>query len=633
MKKLLSLALAFLLTLCVLPVAAAEAPADTAAFAGTRQVTLSVDASDLNNYFNGGRAYFDLSLRLYAPAWLSYTMHSQGRELQVTLSFNFATMEEYNKRLGELVAGDPYVSYHRGGGALLLLESHHAAELLNFVCVPANGAGLGPMAQELFAVKDNRITLNGQTYQGEAQLQVLPEGEAVIPLSSLEISTLCKEEKYTRTLRVIPADSTQQEALLARFEKVGNAAQEENTVTVTLTGYSMADISRLTARCLYVSCNVTEKETPLEGIRVGVTRTELFACDALLTEGGHFRYEYTVPSYYRNVATEEEGAVTVTDGVVSTETAGPVQFYYERDFQFSQLDVRTDLSNLFGKARKVLIFSAPIARAEPFQQALRQTFEKVLADGVTLRIHDEGATRYYEVGFSSWFMGDVTAFVQTVLGPSYQCEMADSWLPYGGSTLRETVAYTRRAIIQTPPSAITVSAVFPAGSSYRLVDGGGEALELPEERTLIVDVEGASLITVAYHRFHLFKNILVLVLLAGLGVLVWWGIRTGKRLAVKKKQRPQPPAEPEPAAEVPEPMAEVPEPAAEVPEPAAEVPEPVAEVPEPVVEVPEPAAEMPEPAAEVPEPVAAEPEPVKRFCPLCGQPMRGQFCGHCGNRL
>ncbi len=616
MKKIIAIIISAVLVFSALAFPVSAESEKVSDFAGKRQVEYVIDNSDLENYFNGGRSFFELILRSYSPEWLKYSIETANRDVTIALEFSFNSLDEYRSRIGELISATPYVNYSKTKSSVLFLESHTAAEMLTFIYAPAAGAVIYEdiTLDTLFRVSKNAITINGKEYLGEQKLNILPEGEAPITFSELSIETSYGKNGFTRTVRAFPQNYDDFESLVVRFKSVGKTSSFDNTATVSFSAYSLADLNNLTSRCLYVPCNVLESEEYLKGITVGVTQTELFGLESIMSEYGKFSFSYKCPSYYSKLKAIDE-TVTVSGSTITAENVSSVQYYYERDFAFSGLDIKTDFSDIWGKGTKVITLSAPKNRVLPLHEELKKHFEKFLDDGITLDIYDSGANRYYSFSYSSWLGGGLTDFAEELLGETYEGDISDSWFPYGPGSIEESLNFNELALIGSPPSNVTATYVFPSASSYERADG--PAVTDEENHTIVSAVSALRTVTIEYNRFHLAKCIFFLVILIGVAIGLLFAIKFLKRkLAQYKEERQQ-----QRDAEMQNP---------EYSQPPA-VPyngeyEQVPPTDTPIEDTDAPTA-----------PTESEPPqaPSLNFCPSCGAPVSvgTGFCGKCGTKL
>ncbi len=511
-------------------------------FEGSRKVELTIDRSDLNNYINGGQSFFDLILRNYAPEWLTFSMKAENRDIKVSLGFSFSSYEDYKNKLDELLGGSATVSCIREDDKLFLLEGFSAQEMLTFVYHPLSSAISYSEIKlnDLFKTGVNIISVNGKEYTGNDYLEILPKGEKLIKLSSLAVTTEVDNQGiFQRTLSAVPESKEDLDKLSSRFEKVGKAEENSGVVITSFNAASLNEANELTTACLYIACGTTQAEQQLKGVRVGVTQTESFGLGNLLSERGSFSYSYSYPDYYEKVKSENS-EVVVDGSSITSKSATDIEYYYERDFAFSKMSVETDLTNPFGKIKKIIKLSVQSSRAKPYHEELKKAFAPYMNKGVTLNIYDEGSVRYYELSYSSFSQSSIDEFTRSILGTAGQCEISDSWLPFGKSKITESVGLFGVSAIDTPPSKISASYILPKLSKLKFVSGDSEYF-YTEDNVLVCNIGSEEANVIEYHRFNLFKCIIVVIVLIALAGLVIFAIKGYKTLQKKllevKKQR------------------------------------------------------------------------------------------------
>ena len=541
MKKLISIFLTVLLLFISLPFTsfAVEEKAEENAFAGKRQMVFTIDYSDLNNYFNGGRTAFDLILRSHTPTWLTYSLSTNDRDVHLSMEFSFVSLDDYCQKISELIADTAYVSYYNHGKDFFLVEAHHTTDYLKFIyrAVADTFIYENVALQNLFHLSQNTLVVNGKEFAIGDKVTILPEGESIVLLSELSIETTYVDGVFQRNITASPQKHEEFERLLSHFEMAGlTETTESGAVYVAFSATSMAELNRLTFRCLYTACSIEESEEQLDGITVRVRCSEQFDLDVLLEKNGRFSYAYTYPDYYRNVKSveelqeggseseETESAVEIDNGTIRTTIKRPVTYVYERDFLFSGVDVKTDLTHGFGKIKKAIAFRAPRGRAILCHDALKKLFEKQMYAGVALNIRDEGGNRYYELSYSSWFASDVEEFSKKILGKSYSCTLSDSWLPYGKSTICEEIQRNEFSLIGIPPTTWTATYEFSDGASF---SGEKKTVVRQEDNTLVVAVSDDAENKVEYHRFNWTKCIVLSIglIVVVISVLIVWKCR------------------------------------------------------------------------------------------------------------
>ena len=514
--------------------------AEETKFSGSKKIVYSIDSSDMNNYFNGGRAAFDILLRAYAPEWLTYSIKSEGLDLAISFEYSFESYNDFCSKTSDLISSAACIEYKKEKSGVFYIEGHTAVEWLSFICSSSTTLTYDDYDFEtLFKVKKNETVINGETFSGDKQIVVLPnEGEAII-LKSLAISTELNDKgEYTRTIVATAKDYEKQGDLASRFSQVGEVESNEYSTTVVFDAYNQAELIRKTILCLYVPCTLKTNKTQLEGLNIGVVQTEEFGLDVLMSEYSNFSFEFKYPRYYRNVASNVE-EIVIEEGVVKSNSKEPVQYYYEREFSFSALDIKTDMSGLFGKVRKSITFIAPITQVKPYHDQIKKKFENYVKKGVALNIYDIDSNRYYEFSYSSWFSDDLFKFAKSILGDSYSLDISDSWLPYGKSTITEGLKSSKVAISSVPLERITLTYVFMSGSKYQC-NYSGRNVTIDEENNSLECVRGDNReIIVEYHRLHLLKNILQVVIVVILIVLIIFAVKYVKKIKTKLKEKPK----------------------------------------------------------------------------------------------
>jgi len=615
MKKLVSVLLTVVIVITSLSFSFGVSAEDTG-FSGTKKLVYSIDVSDMNNYFNGGRSAFDILLRSYAPDWLKYSVKSSDLDLQISLEYSFVSYEDFCSKTSDLIGGATCIEYKKDKSGTFYFEGHTAADILSFVCSSYTTLTYEDFNfEKLFKIVKNETVINGETFSGENQIVILPNDGEIIQLNSLDIKTQAgKDGKYVRTIKAVPADYEMLEKLKSRFEFVGDVESEGYDVSVTFDASNQADIIRNTILCLYVPCTIKSTETAAEGLNVGVTQTEDFSLDVLMAEYSSFAFEYEYPKYYDNIKSDIEG-ITVQDGVISTQESRNIQYYYEREFSFPTVDIKTDLSDLFGKMKKSVTFIAPISKVAAYHDELKAKLEKHLDKGVTLNIYNNGINRHYELTYSSWFLKDLNDFTESIIGDAYSVDIADSWLPYGKSTISEKIDSMKLADSEVPCERVTFTYVFPTKAKYQCNSDEKNVTVNDELRSIVCTQTSDGEVVVEYHRFHILKNIVQLVVLIVFIILVVCIVKLIKKIKNRPKKKREKVAvnnDMQPAVQIPPPQM--------TPPPRIDTP-PQMPFP-PIVS----AVQAP------PTPLVPQSQPIEKKCKKCGAALNesSDFCMVCG---
>lgn len=418
---------------------AADIQEDTEFF-GSRCVRFAADKSDVDNFINGGRPALDLALRKSTPSWLVYKLASDGRDLSLTLSFDFESYEDYEKKLEQLLGHEPYNVYKNDGG-IYLMESFNAEALLNFVGLTLNEEENLSEFQlnQIFSADENKMTLNSKDYVFERRVSINPDGAAAVKADALSVRTAVDSDGvYRRTIEMEIDTKYAPESDVDRaeeqFETLGDVKREtlsdtRYALSVEFEAQNIGGLSEKTMSGLNAAVSVSERESYKDDDTVSVARTEYFDTEALLrntsgeavafgAEGGtiepsKFYFEFFYPEASDSLSSDNE-AVTVADGYVAARDEAMITYNYEKPFSFSEVYMTTRKDSLFGKINREIVYKLPVTVAGAYHETVRAQFEKSLADGMVFDIYDEGTVRYYKISYSSYFQKDIIAFTDSI---------------------------------------------------------------------------------------------------------------------------------------------------------------------------------------------------------------------------
>lgn len=609
--------------ICLLSPAAVSADQTGGDFSGTRTLILTADSSDLNNFMTGGREYLDLKLRGSSPAWLTYSMRSQGRDVVLTLEFEFTSLEDYTEKLTQLLGRSPNVlsTYFNG---TVLTEDFYPMEMTSFLstALGLTESDTSWSLDALFSVTSNILVIGEQTYEfGSDPIRLSPEANGTIRLKELNVTTEESDDGIlTRTLTIKTGssgfDKAQWDTMLQRFRETGESSSHSDTTgqtaSVTFQAADSASLAQLTGYCLNTAVTYAQTVTEVDGFTMTVHRTEYFLLEGLMAEEGTFTYSSTHPSTYQEL-TALSKQTTVSDLTVTATDQSCIQLCYQQTFGLSKIAIHTDYSDLFGKIQRTITLSAPADTTSYFHAQLKTELTKRMVRGTALEIYDEDGIRYYVLRFSAWFDADISEYTQSILGVSTYSR-TDSWLPYGESSLEESISSTRLLSKMMPASQFEMTYRF---SSLSSVTVNAESAQKDGSTVTFTDTKAE----ISYRHLHIGKLLpeiaaVVIILLAILIPIL--------RLCRKLRSAPKKPQKATKAAKIP---AEKP-----VEKPTESITE------KPIVE-PETPKQLEEPAAEEPtkEPKKAEAprhDPNSpRFCTKCGAALKpgSRFCTACGN--
>lgn len=467
-KKVFSLFVSCALSLCFLCGVGFRVYAEKPCFTGTRTVVLSADKSDMENFIEGGRAAFDLTLRATSPEWLEYQIATEGLDLVLTLSFSFESEEDYAEKCRQLLTYKPTLIYSEDNG-ITLIESNSARDFLNYLQAVLNSetGRYEKKLNEIFFIVDNEITVNSQRYTGDERLSVYANNVSLIKFDYVEItseqSDNCLFERKI-TVRTADISKSDKEELLLRFEKVGEVQTDENEnsfkLSVAFEAINQGELTEKTMECLMSATAITEKQEFFNEETVVVERKEYFDLQNLLKESGGFGYSYAYPSYVSELTSTGEGDYIYGNTHYSSNNF-EVACKYKRPFQFSKVEISTNMNNILGKTEKKVDFIVPTETAKNYHEIIKAELQRKLIDGSVFNIYDEYGERHYEIVFSSFSDEELSDFGKAVIGASYAFEYNKSLLPFGESTVKEKAEVDTDFICGIPPAEICMCYELP----------------------------------------------------------------------------------------------------------------------------------------------------------------------------
>ena len=539
MRKLLALVLCCLTfgSLFLLP-ASAEEPG----FVGSRVVEYVADKSDIDNFIDGGRSAFELVLRSSMPSWAVYQLRSDGRDLRLSLQFDFTSYDEYTARLTELLTYAPSIVCLQEE-KLMLLEGHGVMDLLGSVqsALAARDCLREKPLADLFRVRKNEITVNGEVYQAEDRLAIRPAGDMAVRFDYVDIDTQEREDgSFSRTITVSIDDPEEhaRDLLLGRFKEAGRSEVITDEtymlkLRVEFGAGSEEELLEKTMACLGQATSIAQQQEYLDSRTVAVQRTEFFDLESMMTENGSFCYRHTYPSYVEALQSTMEEA-EVYDQTLTVYDAQRIVCQYNRAFRFSSIELHTALPDYLGKIKKTITFTVPVKLAEGYHDRIKEELQAKLCRGSVLHIYDENAMRRYEISFSSYFTKDIGKFTRSLLGDGCTFHYKTSWLPFGKSIVTENVDAGQVFSWAIAPEEVKVSYELPelaSGSKIKTQSAGEKNADGS------VTVDASDKLTVSFTSPDLLKTALELVVLLAAAVTVLvYRIKKKKKAAKEKKE-------------------------------------------------------------------------------------------------
>lgn len=519
--------------------------AEESIFTGVRTMELKADQSDIENFINGGRTAFDFVIRSHAPEWLNYTLKTVGRDAYLNFSFEFTSYDDYCAKLEELLQYAPSVVWIEDNGTLLV-ENFDSFELLNFFNSGLEEAGclIEKTPEELFSnITLDTIEINGEEHRIEGRVNIRPKGRESIKFDEVEMSTVGRKDGTFNRSIIVKLNSASKgqknvEDIIERLCQMAKVKEEyliEGGVKITadFEAYNSEDLVRKTMICLNATTSIQEMEEYVDDTTVRVKRVEFIDISSLLNENGVFRYSYEFPSYYQNVTGKEDSAVIINETSMVSQNESYMECYYERGFQFDEIEIYSDFSSWFGKKKRTVKLNTDIDTAQFYHEVIKEELSNKLEKGMILDIYDDGKKRCYEISYSSYLMKEIEEFSEAILGSVCRMDIDESWIPFAQSTLKENILINE-IIPQMSPARETVI-------SYKLLPMSKVA-DMEEDSVVVEDNlityrKGNSvLVDINYKTLNLLKcmvEVLVLVFVIIFAIIVYVKI---KKLIKKRKQ-------------------------------------------------------------------------------------------------
>lgn len=432
MKKILSILFAAFLALQILALPVTAASSDGSNIKGTRSVTFTSDISNMNNYINGGRAAFDLSLRKNAPEWLNYSLKADGRNVVTSVSFDFASYSELTERLGVLICSSPSVVYSNDDGEMYV-EGFSSTELLNFAVLPISGGAAEVV--DVFKTSDNTLSLNGKTHGSDGSMMSVFD-EDRLAVDSLRIDTELDDGQFKRTVRVYIKNDEKShiKTIQKHFKTVGQPTLEGigngRTFSVEFSANTRSELNTKTMMCLCVPVFQSETQRYIDENTVRVTVTEYIDFESIMCEGSKdFCFKTDLSDKYRNFEVNNSDGLMLNGNSVSAHNVGKIVVSYDADPGFTSVDIINDYSSLIGKLKQTVIFKMPSSVAEYYHTEIKDELAKKLKKGCSLDIYDENGYRCYAMSFSSMSLGNINSFSSECAGITCDLQKEEPFIP------------------------------------------------------------------------------------------------------------------------------------------------------------------------------------------------------------
>ncbi len=446
-----------------------KSDAEENTFIGVRMIEVKADQSDMENFVNGGRTVLDFVVRKHAPEWLNYTSKTVGRDVYISFSFEFVSYDDYCVKIEELLQYAPSVVRIEDDG-FFLMENFESKELLNFfyAALIENSCLIEKKPEVLFSnISLDTVEVNNKEYKIEGKVDIRPKGKENIKFDEIELVTQGKKDgTFDRSIlvKINTASKGQKsvEEIIERFRHTAKITEEYPTgggvkITAEFNALNAEELVKNTMICLNAATSIQETEEYVNDTTIKVKRVEFIDLPSILKEEGTFHYFYEFPSYYKNVVGKEGSVVNINETNITAENESYVECYYERGFQFDEIEISSDFSDCSGGKTRIVKMSADIDMARSYHEKIKGELSDKLQRGMVLDIYDDGGRRYYKITYSSYLMKDIEEFSEAILGSVCRINRNESWIPFDESSLKENILINEVFPQMAPAKEMVVS--------------------------------------------------------------------------------------------------------------------------------------------------------------------------------
>lgn len=231
-------------------------------FSGTRVMSCTFSSRDFNTYFKGSKEDLNKLIKKSCPNALTYTSSSDGGNDTYTFYLRFSSLDDYKKKVSELLNFAPKITYEYGDSpfvnGLIYKENFTSKDLMTWLYTALyEGKYIDKdSSSDLWDLKNTEISFLGKTYETADQINI--DEMTYVPLSSITIDTQTKQAgKLTRTIKFyIPQKTMDQNSGKIRSYFAGNDITWENTsdgkiLCVSFDANNFSDLAQKTRAVLH----------------------------------------------------------------------------------------------------------------------------------------------------------------------------------------------------------------------------------------------------------------------------------------------------------------------------------------------------------------------------------------------
>lgn len=458
-------------------------------FKGTRSIAIAVDLSDLDNYVNGGRTYLEAMIRRSSVDWLNYSTSVEDMNLVISISFDFDSFDDYYEKVTYMLGYEPTIINNKN----MYVESFSTMEMINYFLDDMqenNLYNLETSEMNLFSEVNSNITFDtGTTYESKNQRINESEDKDENIFKSLEVTTTYNEN-YERKI-CLKLDSfgeedkkNYQELVKKRCDDLGVECKIDDKgsieFTINFEAKTENELSYYTMNILNVASGITTKQDYRKGGKIKVTFSEFIDIDTLLTEDGTFKYSFTGKDYYKMLGAADDEATGYSEKDSTEYYSGrenTVSFEYSIPFEFEKITIITDFSSNYGKITRTIRLSTNISIAENMHEKIKDSLTKVLQDGMTLNIYDEGSKRNYDIVFSGFSVSKINNMTSKLVNGTADLKLKSKVFPFLWSSIDDKIEISKICDLVEHYNNINLEYVFKNGTEIKDNDGSTYIIE------------------------------------------------------------------------------------------------------------------------------------------------------------
>ncbi len=458
-------------------------------FKGTRSIAVAVDLSDLDNYVNGGRTYLEAMIRTSSVDWLNYSTSVEDMNLVISISFDFDSFDDYYEKVTYMLGYEPTIINNEN----MYVESFSTLEMINYFLDDMqenNLYNLETSEMNLFSEVSSNITFDtGTTYESKNQRINESDNQYENIFKSLEITTTYNEN-YEREIS-LQLDSfgekdkkNYQELIKKRCDDLGVECKVDDKgsieFTINFEAKTENELSYYTMNILNIASGITTKQDYRKGGKIKVTFSEFIDIDTLLTGDGTFKYSFTGKDYYKMLGATDDEAEGYSEKDSTEYYSGrenTVSFEYSIPFEFEKITIITDLSNNYGRITRTIRMSTNISIAENMHEKIKDSLTKVLQDGMTLNIYDEGSKRNYDIVFSGFSTNKINNMTSKLVNGNSDLEVKSKIFPFLWSSVEDKIEISKICDLVEHYNNINLEYVFKSGTEIKDYEGNTYIIE------------------------------------------------------------------------------------------------------------------------------------------------------------